>query len=208
MNNHSDATKIDNIVQNTNTSSPVNQVVLGGIEGVRQRLNSDNVEVVIAALKEAVNYQDEGLDLVITALQERLLKKQESGENILTTEQYYQLVAENRNTQDFTGLVGLDLTQVEFGNKNLEFPRPNLSHAILSGLNLSKFSLNYAKLTNTNLDNVDLYAANLQKANLKNASLKNADLGKANCVNADFSFADLTGTNLSDTIPLLSVSEN
>ena len=151
MNNHSDTAKNNNIVQNTNTLPPANQAVLGGIEGIKHRLNSDNVEVVIAALKEAVNYQDEGLDLVITALQERLLKKYESEENVLTTEQYYQLVAENRNTQDFTGLVGLDLTQVEFRNKNFEFSRPNLSHAVLSGLNLSKFSLTSAKLTNANL---------------------------------------------------------
>lgn len=138
--NNPNTTDLNQTIQNENTSSPNNEAVLGGIEGVKHRLNSDNVEVVIAALKEAVNYQDEGLDLVITALQERLLKKHESGENVLTTEQYYQLVAENRNTQDFTGLVGLDLSQVEFRTKNFELSRPNLSHTILSGSNLSKFN--------------------------------------------------------------------
>lgn len=128
--NNPDTIDSNNIIQNENNSPSNNEAVLGGIERVKQRLNSNNVEVVIAALKEAVNYQDDGLDLVITALQERLLKKHESGEHILTTEQYYQLIADNRSTQDFTGLVGLDLTQVEFRDKNFELTRPNLSHTI------------------------------------------------------------------------------
>ncbi|HEY9741560.1 MAG TPA: hypothetical protein V6C90_13800, partial [Coleofasciculaceae cyanobacterium] len=43
----------------------VNAAVLGGIEGVKQRLASESDEVRIAALKEALNYGKEGLRQVI-----------------------------------------------------------------------------------------------------------------------------------------------
>lgn len=42
--------------------------VLGGIEGVKRRLASNEVESKIAALKEALNYGEVGLDLVVKAL--------------------------------------------------------------------------------------------------------------------------------------------
>jgi len=43
-------------------------VVLGGIEGVKNRLNSEDYEVRIAALEDAVKYGDAGLDLIIEEL--------------------------------------------------------------------------------------------------------------------------------------------
>ena len=43
-------------------------VVLGGIEGVKSRLNSDRIHVRILALKDARNYGDAGLHLVIKYL--------------------------------------------------------------------------------------------------------------------------------------------
>jgi hypothetical protein len=45
-------------------------VILGGIEGVKTRLNSENVHLVILALKEAMNYGDAGLCLVIQYLED------------------------------------------------------------------------------------------------------------------------------------------
>ncbi|MEM7715181.1 MAG: HEAT repeat domain-containing protein [Cyanobacteria bacterium P01_A01_bin.68] len=68
-----------------NTPPPVTGVVLGGIEGVKRRLESEIVDVRIKALNDALNYGDEGLDLIIGALENdslqvkgfasRLLKK-------------------------------------------------------------------------------------------------------------------------------------
>ena len=43
-------------------------VILGGIEGVKARLNSDRIHVRISALKDAINYGDAGLHLVIQYL--------------------------------------------------------------------------------------------------------------------------------------------
>jgi hypothetical protein len=44
-------------------------VILGGIEGVKARLNSEHILVIILALKDAINYGDAGLHLVIQYLE-------------------------------------------------------------------------------------------------------------------------------------------
>jgi hypothetical protein len=53
-----------------NTPSPMTSVVLGGIEGVKNRLKSATIETRIAAISEALNYGTAGLDLVIAGLQD------------------------------------------------------------------------------------------------------------------------------------------
>lgn len=45
-------------------------VVLGGIEGVKTRLNSESIHVRILALKDAINYGDAGLHLVLQYLED------------------------------------------------------------------------------------------------------------------------------------------
>jgi hypothetical protein len=44
-------------------------IVLGGIEGVKARLNSEHIHIIILALKDAINYGDAGLHLVIQYLE-------------------------------------------------------------------------------------------------------------------------------------------
>jgi hypothetical protein len=44
-------------------------VILGGLEGVKARLNSENINIIILALKDAINYADAGLRLVIEYLE-------------------------------------------------------------------------------------------------------------------------------------------
>lgn len=48
---------------------PFNAVVLGGIEGVRNRARYSSIPGQIAALQDALNYGSAGLDLIIEALQ-------------------------------------------------------------------------------------------------------------------------------------------
>ena len=50
------------------SAAPINSAVLGGIEGVKQRLSSQKIESRIAACKEALNYGEEGLALLLLAL--------------------------------------------------------------------------------------------------------------------------------------------
>ena len=45
-------------------------VILGGIKGVNNRLNSDRIHVRILALKDATNYGDTGLHLVVQYLED------------------------------------------------------------------------------------------------------------------------------------------
>ncbi|MEH1796869.1 MULTISPECIES: WD40 repeat domain-containing protein [unclassified Nostoc] len=56
-------------VLGTQNSAPIGSVILGGLEGVKSRLRSVDIEARIAALKEALNYGEAGLDLVIQAWQ-------------------------------------------------------------------------------------------------------------------------------------------
>ncbi|MEM7714276.1 MAG: hypothetical protein AAF349_12000 [Cyanobacteria bacterium P01_A01_bin.68] len=48
--------------------APITGVVLGGIEGVKRRLESEIERVRIVALRDALNYENEGFDLVIETL--------------------------------------------------------------------------------------------------------------------------------------------
>ncbi|MEM7714274.1 MAG: STM4015 family protein [Cyanobacteria bacterium P01_A01_bin.68] len=58
------------VVLGGNTPPPVTGVVLGGIEGVKRRLESEIVDVRVKALSDGLNYGNEGLDLVIQALEQ------------------------------------------------------------------------------------------------------------------------------------------
>ncbi|OCQ95341.1 hypothetical protein BCD64_25670 [Nostoc sp. MBR 210] len=57
------------VVLGGQTPPPVNGLVLGGIEGVKYRLLSNNLEAKIAAIAPAIDYGDVGVELVIQSLQ-------------------------------------------------------------------------------------------------------------------------------------------
>jgi hypothetical protein len=54
----------------SNSLPPKKGAVLGGLAGVKSRLNSPILEVRISALASALNYGDAGIDLIITSLQD------------------------------------------------------------------------------------------------------------------------------------------
>jgi hypothetical protein len=62
---------------------PVEGVVLGGLEGVKRRLTNTVVEAQVAALSEALNYGEVGLDLVIRALQDSSKQVQHCASRLL-----------------------------------------------------------------------------------------------------------------------------
>lgn len=62
---------------------PVQGAILGGIEGVKQRLASPLVKARIVAVNEALNYADAGLDLVIRALQDESAQVQHCAYQLL-----------------------------------------------------------------------------------------------------------------------------
>lgn len=66
---------------------PVSGVVLGGLEGVKRRIGDGSIEIKIAALQEALKYGQEGLDLVIQALEDSSSEIQWSAYSLLKERQ-------------------------------------------------------------------------------------------------------------------------
>ncbi|MFN5952826.1 MAG: SUMF1/EgtB/PvdO family nonheme iron enzyme [Dolichospermum sp.] len=69
MNNPQQPGKYDAVLGG-NSPSIEGAAVLGGIEGVKLRLQNPDAKVRIAALEQAVNYGEQGLDLVIAGLKD------------------------------------------------------------------------------------------------------------------------------------------
>ncbi len=62
-------TESDAVLGTQNLVCP-SSVILGGIEGVKKRLNSESIYIKILALKDAMNYGDAGLQLAIEYLED------------------------------------------------------------------------------------------------------------------------------------------
>ena len=62
---------------------PVEGAILGGIEGVKHRLPSPVIEARVAAIEEAINYGEVGLNLVIEALEDKYRQVRHSASILL-----------------------------------------------------------------------------------------------------------------------------
>ncbi|MFN7522386.1 MAG: SUMF1/EgtB/PvdO family nonheme iron enzyme [Aphanizomenon sp.] len=90
-----------------NSPSLEGAAVLGGIEGVKLRLQNPDVKVRIAALEQALNYGEQGLDLVIAGLKDESWDIQNAAYLILTR-------TETKIKQALTSnLKGLKLEKIE-----------------------------------------------------------------------------------------------
>ncbi len=92
-----------------NSPSMEGAAVLGGIEGVKLRLQNPDTKVRIAALEQALNYGEQGLNLVIAGLNNESVEVQIQTYHILNsrTELKAKQAASNFNPQ------GLKLEQIE-----------------------------------------------------------------------------------------------
>ncbi|OBQ42185.1 MAG: Sulphatase-modifying factor protein [Aphanizomenon flos-aquae WA102] len=92
-----------------NSPSLEGAAVLGGIEGVKLRLQNPDSKVRIAALEQALNYGEQGLDLVIAGLNDESWDIQNAAYLILNsrTEPRIKQLLQNPNQQ------GLKLEQIE-----------------------------------------------------------------------------------------------
>jgi hypothetical protein len=92
-----------------NSQSLEGAAVLGGIEGVKLRLQNPDLKVRIAALEQALNYGEQGLDLVIAGLKDGFLKVQLQAYSLLInrTELKAKQASLNFNPQ------GLKLEQID-----------------------------------------------------------------------------------------------
>ena len=92
-----------------NSLSIEGAAVLGGIEGVKLRLQNPDVKVRIAALEQALNYGEQGLDLVIAGLKDESWDIQNAAYLILKkrTEPRIKQILQKPNHED------LKLEQIE-----------------------------------------------------------------------------------------------
>ena len=96
-----------------NSPSPEGAAVLGGIEGVKLRLQNPDAKVRIAALEQAVNYGEQGLDLVIAGLKDESWDIQNAAYLIITrTKPKIKEILENLNQ------LGFKLEQIEVVTTN------------------------------------------------------------------------------------------
>lgn len=77
----------DNTDLENNDRYSQENIGLAGIDGVKHRLASDNIQAQISALSDALNYGDPGLDLVIDALQNNYQEIRNLAVNILRDSQ-------------------------------------------------------------------------------------------------------------------------
>ncbi len=196
-------------------------VVLGGIEGVRWRFGRADssgcpasIEQRIAALNDALNYGQAGLDFVIQALNDESWHIHQAAYFILNA--YFETKVKQALLQYSSRLAKELLKCYEAGERN--FKAANLSGvylpwAVLSEANLSKANLSEAYLNRAYLSGADLSEANLSKvnltsgdlgeaklngANITQAYLNKANLSQATLIGANLRGADLSGANLSE----------
>ncbi len=195
-------------------------VVLGGIEGVKWRFGRAessgcpaSIEQRIAALKDALNYGQAGLDFVIQALNDEswhihqaaysLLYAHSSNKVKASLLQYSSRLAKEllkcyeageRNFKE-ANLSGLYLPWAVLSEANLT--KANLSEAYLNRAYLGGADLSEANLSKVNLIGGDVSEANLNRANLSQAYLNKANLSQATLIGANLRGADLSAVNLS-----------
>jgi formylglycine-generating enzyme required for sulfatase activity len=107
--NHPQQPREYDAVLGGNSPSIEGAAVLGGIEGVKLRLQNPDSKVRIAALEQALNYGEQGLDLVIASLKDKSLEIQDTA---------YLLLRSRTETKVKNSLIefnpqGLKLEQIE-----------------------------------------------------------------------------------------------
>ena len=80
---HNQQPTAQDVVLGGQIATPLGGVVLGGIEGVKRRLASPAIALKIAALREALNYGEAGLNLVLEGLQNESIKVQRTAQLLL-----------------------------------------------------------------------------------------------------------------------------
>ncbi|MFM7190305.1 MAG: pentapeptide repeat-containing protein [Microcystaceae cyanobacterium] len=177
----------DDVVLGGQFTTPLDAAVLGGIEGLRLHFKTtSNTEIKKMILKQALPYQQKGIDWLFEVLEAETIGKDKVW--------IYSLLANQMDQKIQTRLTN----SIKFSLSGMNLSRLDLVEVNLSGANLSNTNLHEAKLISANLSGANLFQANLQRANLIGANLSKTDLRKANLMGANLFQADLNGANLMD----------
>mgnify|MGYP002780943156 CR=1 FL=1 len=125
MNNNPNQPRDYDAVLGGENPPPVQGVVLGGIQGVKRRLASRVVEARIAALSEALNYGNEGLELAISALKDGAKQVQRSAYLLLRQREELQVKQALREYKNWDLIERLQVkgypnTATTFANRKVE----------------------------------------------------------------------------------------
>lgn len=101
-----------NAVMGNQVSQPLSSLVLGGIEGVKQRLTSHLESHRIAALKEALKYGKEGLELVAEIVQNESGPVQRAAYDLLWAKASEKRKLKLREYFPWHSKVGMDYTKL------------------------------------------------------------------------------------------------
>lgn len=127
MNNNPNQPKENDAVLGGQAPLPVEGVVLGGLEGLKSRLASGAQEARVAAVLEALNYGEAGLDLVIAALKDNsvqvhrtayLLLREKTDPKVRQALQEYRTWNLFERLEGYLGYSGLHVTT--FANRKVE----------------------------------------------------------------------------------------
>jgi uncharacterized protein YjbI with pentapeptide repeats len=91
-------------------------------------------------------------------------------------------------------LTGIDLTGIDLREANLQgidLRNSNLSESCLDGADLYKANLSESNFKNASLNSVNFNQSNLEETQIHNACLNRADLNGTCCIKASFQGADL-----------------
>ncbi len=166
---------------------PINAALLGGIAGIKHRLASPLAETRLAALSEALNYGEAGLEAVITVFDDADERVRATAAAIFGQESQIILLKK--------GAAIWNKWRVQ--NLLLLGGFVDLSWANLSGANLSRANLRESNLAGANFEGSNLQTAKIFQSNLEVTNLRNADFSGANLSRSNLSGADLQGANLS-----------
>lgn len=154
MNNQNQPREFDAIMGGE-SPPPVHGVVLGGLEGVKNRLKSSDIDLQITALSEALSYGDVGIDLVIEALHSKSKRIQRSAARLLRRGEakgkqallnydprLFFTTLENWKIEDFNPEIGIsDLTNTAYrltidwdSGKNFQATTPKTFELLLADL--------------------------------------------------------------------------
>ena len=123
----------DDAVLGGQSLTPADAVVLGGLEGAKQRFGTGDIEVKQTSLDQTLQYGDKGFYFVAAVSEQELPDEVKSYAKRLQ-------VLEILRVSDSKSLKGMDLRGVDLGSVALI--KANLSGANLSGANLSGARVN------------------------------------------------------------------
>ena len=144
---------------------PINAAILGGIAGVKHRLASPSVEARRAAITEALNYGEEGLEAAIAVFDDADEQVRAIAAAVFGAQEQLILLKKGAAIRNKWRVQNLLLLSGFV----------DLSWGDFSGFDLAKANLRDSNLAGANFASSNLRGAKIFQSNLELTNLRNAD---------------------------------